>query len=119
MINKIFFNIVFVIILACVVYLCFSNIKAETTCQFCADLSGNMAIVGTFVVVLCCYFAGIISGIVAAFGISGKYKEQLEFYARKSEKLAQQNEIDSDDKEALQRKIATLEIALQNALKNK
>lgn len=119
MINKVFFNIVFAIIFACVVYLCVTNVKAEATCQFCADLSGNMAIVGTFAVILGCYFVGVISGMAASFGISGKYKEQLEFYARKSEKLAQQNEIDTDDKEALQRKIATLEIALQNALKNK
>ena len=48
-----------------------------------------------------------------------RYKDQIEFYARKNEKLSQQNEIDTDDKEALQRKIATLEIALENALKNK
>ena len=57
--------------------------------------------------------------MACTIGLGTKYREQLEFFARRSEKLAQQNEIDTDDKEALQRKIATLEIALQNALKNK
>ena len=82
------------------------------------DTSGYL-VVSTFVVILISYLIGVFSGFVYSFVLGQRYKDQIEFYARKNEKLSQQNEIDTDDKEALQRKIATLEIALNNALKNK
>ena len=65
------------------------------------------------------WLLGTFCGFVYAFVLGMRYRDQIEFYARKTEKLSQQNEIDSDDKEALQRKIASLEIALDQALKNK
>lgn len=104
----------FIIMFAAVV-----NIGANTTSMFAVDLSGTTIVLSTFFVILGTYLIGVCSGIVYSFILGSRYKDQIEFYARKNEKLSQQNEIDTDDKEALQRKIATLEIALNNALKNK
>ncbi len=119
MINKVVYNVLSVIILAVVIYLCIINWHNAATSQFCTDFNGNIIITHTYIVVITAYILGKISGIACSLSFGGRYREQLEFYARKNEKLAQQNEIDTDDKEALQRKIAALEIALDNALKNK
>jgi hypothetical protein len=100
-------------------YLFVINFKSETISGLALSIENSKYVdVSTFFVILIPYLIGVFSGFVFS-GIWGKrYKDQIEFYARKNEKLAVQNEIDTDDKEALQRKIASLEIALQNALKN-
>ena len=108
-------TIFFVIVL----YFFVANIQAHTVSQFAASLKGDYVSVNTYTVILLMWFFGVFSGFVYALTLSNRYRDQIEFYARKTEKLSQQNEIDSDDKEALQRKIASLEIALENALKNK
>lgn len=108
-------SILFIIILAAIVF----NYKANTTSNVAVSINGTVVILSTFFVIIGVYIIGIFSGIVYSFVLGARYKDQIEFYARKAEKLSQQNEIDTDDKEALQRKIATLEIALNNALKNK
>lgn len=108
-------TIFFVIML----YFLVANYKANTASQFAAALSGDYVAISTSTVILIMWFLGVFSGFVYAITLSNRYRDQIEFYARKTEKLSQQNEIDSDDKEALQRKIASLEIALDNALKNK
>ena len=95
------------------------NLQGKTTAQFAASFDGTYVIVSTFFVIIMAYLFGLFSGFVYSLVLGSRYKDQIEFYARKNEKLSQQNEIDTDDKEVLQRKIATLEIALDNALKNK
>ncbi|MBQ9246547.1 hypothetical protein IJ182_09805 [bacterium] len=95
------------------------NLKSNTTSQFAASFDGTYVIVSTFFVIISAYLFGLFSGCVYSLVLGARYKDQIEFYARKNEKLSQQSEIDTDDKEVLQRKIATLEIALDNALKNK
>ncbi|MBQ4122772.1 hypothetical protein IJD44_03495 [bacterium] len=100
-------------------YFLVSNFNAKTSSQFAASFTGDYVSISTTTVILIMWFLGVFSGFVYAITLSKRYRDQIEFYARKTEKLSQQNEIDSDDKEALQRKIASLEIALDNALKNK
>lgn len=102
-----------------VMYLFIANYKSNTACQFSSTFDGVYVSVKTSTIILITWLLGMFSGIVYALSLSNRYRDQIEFYARKTEKLSQQNEIDSDDKEALQRKIAALEIALDNALKNK
>lgn len=102
-----------------ILYVMIVNYKINTTSQLSIDMNGTIVILSTFFVILSAYLFGVLSGFVYSFVLGSRYKDQIEFYARKNEKLSQQNEIDTDDKEALQRKIATLEIALDNALKNK
>ncbi len=117
--NKIIFLIEFIIFCA-VIYFAAVNYASRTTAGFNITAASNSYVVlNTFFIIISAYLAGLISGSVHSFLIGSKYREQLEFYARKNEKLAVQNEIDTDDREALQRKIASLEIALDNALKNK
>lgn len=108
-------SILFLIILAAALF----NYKANTTANVAVALNGTVVVLSTFFVIIGAYIVGMFSGIVYSCVLGSRYKDQIEFYARKNEKLSQQNEIDTDDKEALQRKIATLEIALNNALKNK
>lgn len=108
-------SVLFVIIL----FLAFVNYKVNTTTQLSISPDGTIVILSTFFLIIAMYLFGVFSGVVYSLVLGSRYKDQIEFYARKNEKLSQQNEIDSDDKEALQRKIATLEIALENALKNK
>ena len=110
-----FETILFVIMLAAAIV----NYKTNTTAQFAASFDGTYVIVSTFFVIIFAYLFGLFSGFVYSLVLGTRYKDQIEFYARKNEKLSQQSEIDTDDKEVLQRKIATLEIALDNALKNK
>lgn len=107
------------ILFAILIYILLVNYQAHTTVQFSLSLKGDYVVLNTFFVVFLIYLFGIFSGFVYSFILGARYRDQIEFYARKTEKLSQQNEIDSDDKEALQRKIASLEIALDNALKNK
>ena len=102
-----------------VLFLLITNFNAQTTSQLSISLDTNYIVLSTFFLILLFYFIGAFSGFVYSVVLGERYRDQIEFYARKTEKLSQQNEIDSDDKEALQRKIASLEIALENALKNK
>lgn len=111
----IFESILFCILL----YFMVSNLMNGTNCQFALGLNGQIMELSTLFVIFVIYIFGTVTGLVYSVIVSSRYKDQLEFYARKNEKLAQQNEIDTDDREALQRKIASLEIALENALKNK
>ncbi|MBE7704315.1 MAG: hypothetical protein E7Z90_00725 [Cyanobacteria bacterium SIG29] len=101
-------------------YFLIANYASKTTAGFTVtfDSTGYM-VVSTFAVILVSYLVGSFSGFVYSLVLGQRYKDQIEFYARKTEKLSVQNEIDTDNKEALQRKIASLEIALENALKNK
>ena len=118
--NKIVLTIVEAVLFCGLLYFLIVNYMQKTTAgvTLTADNTGYV-VVSTFVVILIAYLIGVFSGFVYSIVLGQRYKDQIEFYARKNEKLAVQNEIDTDDKEALQRKIATLEIALNNALKNK
>lgn len=108
-----------VILFAIIMTYAFINLKTNTTSQFAVSTDGTLVILSTFFIIIVSYFFGLFSGFIYSIELGGRYKDQIEFYARKNEKLSQQSEIDTDDKEVLQRKIATLEIALDNALKNK
>ena len=117
--NKIILMSVESIFFVVLLYFLIVNYSAKTTSGFTVsfDASGYL-VVSTFAVILFSYLIGTFSGFVYSLVLGRRYKDQIEFYARKNEKLAVQNEIDTDDKEALQRKIASLEIALNNALQN-
>ena len=117
--NKLVLMVLESVLFCGLLYFLIANYMNKTTSGFTVtfDNSGYV-VVSTFVVILVSYLIGTFSGFVYSIEIGKRYKDQIEFYARKNEKLAVQNEIDTDDKEALQRKIASLEIALQNALKN-
>lgn len=117
--SKIILFVTETVFFAVLLYLLLVNQKAGTTSQLSISLSGDYIILNTLFIILLIYCFGVLSGFVYSILLGARYRDQIEFYARKTEKLSQQNEIDSDDKEALQRKIASLEIALDNALKNK
>lgn len=118
--NKILLMTVESVLFLGLLYFLATNSMAKTTSGFSVsfDASGYV-VLSTITVILLFYFIGVFSGFVYSFVLGQRYKDQIEFYARKNEKLAVQNEIDADDREALQRKIASLEIALNNALNNK
>ena len=118
--KKLFLTILETILFGGLLYFIIVNYLQKTTAGLTvANDSSGYIVVSTFVVILISYLIGVFTGFVYSVVLGQRYKDQIEFYARKNEKLSQQNEIDTDDKEALQRKIATLEIALNNALKNK
>lgn len=118
--NRIFFIISELILFLVFMYLLVINYMTGTKSGLNITIGTDSFVeLNTFFVILAIYVIGVVSGIVYSLSHGQKYKDLVEFYARKNEKLSQQNEIDSDDKEALQRKIASLEIALNNALKNK
>ena len=118
--SKIILIVIELIVFCCVLYFLTVNFLTKTTAGFNVSLDGNgYVVLSTFCVLILGYILGLFSGSLYSLVLGARYKDQLEFCARKNEKLAQQNEIDSDDREALQRKIASLEIALDNALKNK
>ena len=118
--NKLVLMVLESVLFCGLLYFLIANYMNKTTRGFTVtfDNSGYV-VVSTFVVILVSYLIGTFSGFVYSIALGKRYKYQIEFYARKNEKLAVQNEIDTDDKEALQRKIASLEIALKNALENK
>ena len=118
--KKAFLIMIETVLFCGLLYFLIVNYMQRTTAglNVTSDNSGYL-VVSTFLVILVAYLIGVFSGFVYSLVLGQRYKDQIEFYARKNEKLSQQNEIDTDDKEALQRKIATLEIALNNALKNK
>ncbi len=117
--SKILLTAVETIFFTILLYLLVVNYNAHTTTQFSISPDNSYIVLNTFFVIFGIYLIGVFSGFVYSVVLGMRYRDQIEFYARKTEKLSQQNEIDSDDKEALQRKIASLEIALNNALKNK
>ncbi len=116
---KIFISIIESIIFLGLIYGLYVNWKVQTICGVSIGLEGHDKVFATSLVILGCFLVGLISGSLFSVFAGNKYKDQLEFYARRSEKLSQQNEIEVDDKEALQRKIASLEIALEKALNSK
>ena len=118
--NKIVLMVFETLFFAVLLYFLIANYMNKTTSGFTVTLdSSGYVVLSTFAVILVSYLIGAFSGFVYSFVLGQRYKDQIEFYARKNEKLAVQNEIDADDREALQRKIASLEIALNNALNNK
>ena len=117
--KNIFLMIIETVLFAIIIIAAFVNYKSNTTSQVAVALDGTLVILSTFFVIIASYLFGLFSGFMYSIVLGTRYKDQIEFYARKNEKLSQQSEIDTDDKEVLQRKIATLEIALDNALKNK
>ena len=118
--NKVILTIIETVLFCALLYFLVTNYEQKTTAGFSVSLDGTgTVVISTCVVIFVSYLVGVFSGFVYSVVLGQRYKDQIEFYARKNEKLAVQNEIDTDDKEALQRKIATLEIALNNALKNK
>ena len=106
-----------ILIFIAVIYFVCINIQSTSNINYFQN--SPMIILTTASIIMAAYMLGLLTGVMQAIVHKGSYQSQIEFYARKNEKLAQQNEIDTDDKEALQRKIATLEIALENALKNR
>jgi hypothetical protein len=117
--KNIFLTLIETILFVIIIIYAFINYRTNTTAQFAVNFDGTLVILSTFFVIIGSYLFGLFSGFVYSLVLGQRYKDQIEFYARKNEKLSQQSEIDTDDKEVLQRKIATLEIALDNALKNK
>ncbi len=71
------------------------------------------------IIVVVAYFIGLIAGLLHSVVSTNKYKNQLKQYEKRNEKLALKSETDTDDIEALKRKINSLEIALQNSINNK
>lgn len=106
-----------IVMLSAVGYICYNNFNNATDVILINN--SNPIAVNTALIIAILYFLGFLTGVVHSFVSKDVLKSQINFYARKNEKLSQQNEIDTDEKENLERKIATLEIALQNALKNK
>jgi len=102
---------------AIVIYAALVNIGNTAVIKFSPNIPAIAF--NTAHLILIVYLFGLLTCRVQSFINKGEYKNRIEFYARRNEKLAQQNEIDADDKEAMQRKIASLEIALDKALKNK
>ncbi len=105
-----------IIIFTAVIYFCYVNISNTTNIALMPNT--RFYEINTAFLIITLYLIGLFTGIIHSFVNKSLYRSQIEFYARKNEKLSQQNEMDTDDKEALERKVATLEIALQNALKN-
>lgn len=117
--SKIFFRVFEIILFLCVIYLAVINYFSKTSSVINVSMAQDSTVqISTLCLILLFYFVGCLSGFVNSLSVDKKYKDQIAFYARRTEKLSQQNEIDTDDKEALQRKIASLEIALNNALQN-
>lgn len=102
---------------ALLVYIALLNYNAQTISNFKVFTNENALELNTFFVIIACYFIGLCTGLIYSKMISGEYKKQLSMYAKKTEKLSLKNESDTDSKVALERKIASLEIALENALK--
>ena len=118
--NKVVLALIESVLFCCLLYFLVINYMNKTTAGVTVSVDNTgYVVLSTCLVIFVSYLVGVFSGFVYSFVLGQRYKDQIEFYARKNEKLSQQNEIDTDDKEALQRKIATLEIALNNALKNK
>ena len=117
--SKILFRAFEIILFLGVIYFSAVNYFAKTSSFINLSFSQDASLeLSTFCIILIVYFVGCLSGFVNSLSLDKKYRDQIAFYARRTEKLSQQNEIDIDDKEALQRKIASLEIALNNALQN-
>lgn len=117
--SKIIFRVFEIILFVCVMYFAIVNFitKSQAVVNVTSVPDSSVQI-STFCVIIVAYLVGALSGFVNSLSVDKKYRDQISFYARRTEKLSQQNEIDTDDKEALQRKIASLEIALNNALQN-
>ncbi|MCD7879932.1 MAG: hypothetical protein LUG16_08375, partial [Candidatus Gastranaerophilales bacterium] len=102
-----------------IMYVLIANYINQTSVQLAVSIDGKTVVLSTFFVVFFSYIIGIFSGVIYSGIRNIKFAKQIDMYAKRTEKLSLQSEADSDDKEVLKRKIAALEIALDNALKNK
>ena len=117
---KIFLGMIETVIIAGLIYLLIVNYQAQTISGVSIGIEGYTNLVfSTLFVITGCFIAGWLAGVTFGIFPALKYKQQINAYAKRSEKLSQQKEIDADDKEALKRKIASLEIALEKALNSK
>ena len=115
--NKIIIITFQILLLLVIAYLLYVNITNISNISFV--LNSSVMEIKTSILIIAVYSIGFTAGMMQFLFNKELYRSQIEFYARKNEKLSQQNEIDTDSKEVLERKIAALEIALQNAIKNK
>lgn len=104
-----------IIIFIAILYFVYINIDNVSQLSYSQD--SPVIKMSSALMIITSYFIGIIVATINAYGIKHGYKKQVEFYARKNEKLVEQNEIDNDNKEMLELKIASLELALKNAVK--
>ncbi len=99
-----------------ITYFAFINLP-NTAIVMCPFQSTNFEISVTHLSLLI-FGTGTVTGFMfAAFNYAGKM-ESLNAYKRKFEKMSVQSDCDDTKVKALEAKIQTLEIALQNALKN-
>ena len=95
--KRIFLSLIESILFCIILFLAYINYKTNTTAQMSISLDGTIVILNTFFVIIAIYIFGIFSGFVYSFVLGQRYKDQIEFYARKNEKLSQQNEKDTED----------------------
>ena len=94
---KIFIGLIESIIFLGLIYGLYVNWKAQTICGVSIGFEGHDKVFLTSIVILGCFLVGLFSGGLFSALSGKKYKDQLEFYARRSEKLSQQSEIEADD----------------------
>lgn len=100
-----------------IVYFGYVNLH-NSAIVMCPFQNENIEIPLTHIIFLL-FTAGALAGFMfAAFNYAGKM-EAFNAYKRKFEKMSVQSDCDDTKVKALEAKIQTLEVALENALKNK
>ena len=104
---------VFVLIMAIINYR--ADILAQIRFPFMADpVTTRMA-----AIILLTYVLGGFTGTIYVMKVNIECDETIDYYRNKIAQLSKNNDGDSALIDSLQRKISSLEIALQNALKDK
>lgn len=115
--NNITAKTIQIILLLAIFYFAFTNTGSVLSIKYYYNADAIQLSATNFILFV--YLLGLITGSLKVILAKNEYKNRMKFYEQKNEQLSQNNEINTDEKAALERKISALEIALKNAINNK
>jgi len=113
------------IVIACVLIMLFVlimaiiNYRADILTQIRFPLMADPVTTRMAAIILLTYVLGGFTGTIYVMKVNIECDETIDYYRNKIAQLSKNNDGDSALIDSLQRKISSLEIALQNALKDK
>ena len=122
--NKVVVNALVILIIICVIIFMLVTAWQNYTAGFLCELKVPLFIkdpvtTTTTAIMLLSFVLGGLIGAVYVIKINNDCDEAIKFYKKKLNRITQNSDSDTALIDSLQRKISTLEIALENALKDK
>jgi hypothetical protein len=117
---KIFSISMIVIIMLFVLIMAIQNYRADFITNIIVPVFFNDPVTTRVAaIILLSYVLGGFTGVIYVMKVNAECDQAIDYYKRKIQQISSNTDADSSLIDSLQRKISSLEIALENALKDK